>query len=143
MVNAVFVYADGQVGPRELPAEPPVWRDPVRRPFAGAFAPDPGPLEPSFDIREYELRGRMFDGRPVYCAPGYDVREAYADGYAYPYERASMDRAHRTEVRELVRRDHPGFVSLDEWIGDSPLHPLLKGAPLIGRAYRLLVAVKS
>lgn len=113
-VSAIFVYEDGRVEPMALKHEMDVFSRAHRVRYA-AGPDDPAPIQtPRTD---YRLRGRMFDGRPIYCAPGYDVREAAIQGYVTIRDIERVTDTLRRDVRTFVRREYQQPIELDEWTG--------------------------
>lgn len=119
--DAVFVYADGQVGLMSLRTVLPTFRL-LRKPspLFGAGRTPQERIDESFD--ELALQPvRMFDGRPVYCAAGLTVQEAYV--VAFIPKRADMQsRARAEQVRALNRLTRLD-VQLDECQDEIPLTP--------------------
>jgi hypothetical protein len=77
-LETVFVYSDMQIGLRNLPAalaNQPVYREVKQRPYMSRWNSHERPEAlAAFDIDNYTNRGRMFDGRPIFCADGIDVK---------------------------------------------------------------------
>lgn len=153
--SCIFVYADGTVGLRALSPSmlklatyrEPRWKTLSRRvgeyefmPGACAFA-----LEEAYD--EYLRCGRMFDGRPVLCAPPYRLFQAWftAVGPVDLEEERKLLSYIRDSIYVFIRDRFPAFVKLDEWVGEVPFDetdPDLNATQLIKRGARVLIAAK-
>lgn len=148
-MNTVFVYANGTVGQMVLPddaANRPSWRIPRRVPLSVSIDTDPSSLA-ILPIDEYTVRGRMFDGRPVFCAAGFDVKEASQAVLVVPEDVEHGDDLARRGVERLVRHEFPHAIELDRWCGEVPLSNSeraegLERQHLRKRSARLLVAVR-
>ena len=144
-VPSVFVYEDGQVGLMDLTCEVAVISRLLRVPFTASVAP----LESeaiSIPRIDYRLRGHMFDGRPIYCAPGFDVREALISGYVSVLGIDRLDTHERREIRKFVKRECPQGIELDEWVGSSAgphENHELEAQCLAKRGVRLLYATRE
>jgi hypothetical protein len=100
-------------------------------------------------VEAFERRGAMFDGRPIFVAQGYDVKEAYQQGYVGRGDVEQFDELNRLNVRRLVEKEYPGAIELDERYGHAPLSDSerygdgrLDSKRLAKRHARLLVAVR-
>lgn len=151
-MKTVFVYQGAKVEEIELPgdcAQRPSWRIPRRLPMNVSF--DDVDCDPTSVITmtydEYKQRGRMFDGRPIFCAEGYDVKEVRASLLVKDSSDAISvaDRGLQREAWRFMERHHPLRVELDRWFGEYPALPWqkdrFKQAGLVNRAIRVLVAV--
>lgn len=78
-MNALFVYKDGSIGQRAIERALPSYRIARRLPVSVLAAVEPSVDSISVTYDEYALRGRMLDERPIYCADGFDVVEAWAE----------------------------------------------------------------
>lgn len=146
---AVFVYEDRKVGLRVMPGPPrPAWRFPKHRPLRVLKFKN---VEMTFDqfepveVDEYTNRGRMFDGRSIYCAPGIELQTAYQQGFVGKHQQDLLDELNRHETRRLCKRRWPDYIELDERYGDgkqwliSPAE--MQAQCLVFREARLLVAI--
>lgn len=140
-MNTVFVYADGKVGLVALPdsmARLPNYRVPIARPFKVDFcancADDPVPM----DYQEFTRRGQMFDGRPILCAPGWDVKECRMTLLVTPEPDvvADADRQLRREVDRYVFHELSNAIELDRWLGDVPLSRAEQAEGLVRQTLR-------
>ena len=118
----------------------------VRSRVFGYMAPDErvsidAPIEIETD--DYRRCGRMFDGRPVFCAAGFSVKEAYITVITNLVSWKRVENQNRRDIRKMLRREHPDAIELDEWCGAIPLDIELQGQALTRRAVRLLVAVRN
>lgn len=151
-IKSVFVYADGQVGLPTLPvdSEPMNWRRVIRSVAHVSAFYDPPAAMAHVDTEEFALRGHMFDGRPIYCATGFDVKEARLVGMvtteavtkAVAVLREEMDAFISSEYRDDV-------ILLDQWEGNEPLTELeidqgsdLEKMHLVKRRIGRLMAVR-
>jgi hypothetical protein len=145
-VPCVFVYADGKVGLRVLERHFDVFKVPVVEPLSWKWCDDP--TKPMFRADSYTWRGKMFDGRPVMCADGFDVKEAYVDVIVSDVLGANVvDDENMSTVRNFIRSKHADVIELDEWCGAATLELWemedLKRQHLTKRCARLLIAVRQ
>lgn len=151
-IAAVFVYADGQVGLRDIESwngeAPRNWRRPILPPLIFAAARRATDVL-TVDVEVFEQRGKMFDGRPVYCAAGFDVKEAVFIWFVTKDDvsvKAAFAKA-LGSMNHFIKTNHPGAIELDAWTGDVPLTLQekadgLERVHMYKRAMRRLVAVK-
>lgn len=154
VINAVFVYADGTVGYMALPMKfaPPCWRRPKPRPVRVGAECVPSDRV-TFDYEEFKQLGKMFDGRPVYCAERYDVKEAYMELITpnHDLDIAHVDNQLQSEMDRFLKqkfgRHLEGVFGLDSWLGDVPWSHHERAEKesqcLRKRGMRVLVAVRK
>lgn len=145
LIPAVFVYEDGTVGLPHVP-DWEIYREPVIQPFSIIDECADVPAITTVMVREYARRGKMFDGRPVFCAAGFDAKTACIYGTSTFDAVDELDRVQRSAVRRFVEREYPGCIHLDEWCGDWPVvddeQAQLFARNLRKRGVRLLVAFR-
>lgn len=145
----IVVWLDGTVG--VLNGERASWSSfdvPVLMPFTVTVDSSNAPL--SFAKTHYTKSPlRMFDGRPVFCADGYTLREAEMMLLVPNTEddRAHADEQVRLRVDEFVKRHFPNCITLDARGGEAPcsveMAELKRARCQSERWCRLLIAVKS
>lgn len=78
------------------------------------------------EIDEYLNRGRMFDGRPVYCAEGIRLSLARSTSFGRKIDQDLLDENNMRLVRHLCSKDYPGFTPLDGHVGEAQQYLLTK-----------------
>ena len=145
-VSAVFVYEDGKVGGLAMTKEVDVYSRPLKVPFSASLA-DFEPIPITIPRIDYRRCGTMFDGRPIYCAPGFDVHSAAISGYVTIQDLDKLDEQQRREIRKFVKRESlDDVIELDEWVGSAAgPHEIeeLRAQRLAKRGVRLLYAVRD
>lgn len=118
--ECVFVNPDGTVERRVIERNlVDRYEQPVSRPFDATYRLDRLAAAPvRCDRVIYTRKGRMFDGRPVFCADGWDAQAA-----AMAVTAAERDREQATEqlcraVAGLIRNRSPKAIPLDSWEGE-------------------------
>jgi hypothetical protein len=101
-----------------------------------------------FTYDEYFLRGETFAGQPVYCAPGWDVKEARMTLLVTARDVEHAAEKLTREVRRFVFHDFSHAVELDFWVGELPFSPIeqakgLERQNVKKRCARLLAAVHT
>lgn len=116
-MNCVFIYEDGTVGLRDLPAwaaKLPTWRVPKRRPFTFKGEAPADITSQTFDVEEFTRKGRMYDKRPIFCAPGWDVKEVGSNILGTPRDGAiDLDAANLAQVRAFMFHEFSTARELD------------------------------
>lgn len=146
MVPCMFVYADGKVGLRELPASLASalsYREPVQQPFRFSLEREENLdlSKPTYAYREWTRRGKTFDGRPVFCAEGYDLKLVGAQAmFTHPEEQDVIDTELTNQVLWFLAENLPNAIHLDTRREDITVDSLFKGQAIRQRSLRLLVA---
>ena len=144
MPECLFVYEDGQVGTRTIAHDYGVWRVPIAQPFSSKAEDfDPSAMV-TVTYEEYVKRGKTLNGRSIYCAAPFDVKEC---GYSLLVsDRESQMGLVDAKIHDELRREYPDAILLDEWIGEPPLAPEeraeLKAARVRKRCGRVIVAIR-
>jgi hypothetical protein len=94
----------------------------------------------------------MFDGRPIYCAQAYDVKQAF-ETTLVSKELIKTQGINgvmlylRGHVRSFIRSEYPEHVILDAWDGQAPINideaDKFERMQIVKLFNRTIVAVKS
>lgn len=143
MVKALFVYEDGTMQERDVETAPATVKL-MRHQTVSGYADNPDVSLPKVTIT-FTRAGHLYDKRPVYCAPGITVDEAYISEVIplklTKLEIELVDVENRDTLRRVVAADKvDGVVELGGWRG-SVNETDLATAGLVRRFARITVAI--
>ena len=142
-MTAVFVYADGRVGLEDTPfAHLPSIKFPIpqRLKWDRETALDMTP--PTFPCVEFFRRGMNYQGIPIFCVNGYEVKEvAMLVKHVDTTDEATKIKDHlQRQVRKFVDDTYPSYRELGERIESREVTPEMKAQNLAETGIRLLIA---
>jgi hypothetical protein len=121
--EAVFIGDAGNVWMRAIEGHPPTFRVPRYQRVAFVTDADDLCAKPTFSVDDYIRRGRLSDGRYVYCAPSFDVKECAYRLVVSEREAAHADDLIRRELWSFIERTYPEAIFLQESVGPDPVEP--------------------
>lgn len=150
-VECVFVYNTDHVALRWLPsvyASGPSFRIPRAVTYGLNFPDDVAHSRITVD--DFDQRAKMFNGRPVFVARGFDVLLVYSNRVMTAREwfhgnesQESIMNTMRNDAFRFAYDSYPEAREIDRWEGEGPYIPEADRMHIIGRQVRLLVAVRK
>lgn len=89
---------------------------------------------------EYIMRGKMFDGRPIFCAEGFDIKEARMTLIASERDASHAEIKIRHELRQFLDSEYPEHVEIDSRFIENDWDIIERGKGLPMQHLRKLTA---
>jgi hypothetical protein len=148
-MTTVFIYDDGQVGVRDLPpsfAQNYSYREAVMEPLKATWEPHSPVMLHQPRYVEWFRRSRMYDGRPIFAAHRFAVKEVAVSEFItrIEIERGAGDvkSRFRASVRAFIARNAPQSILLDEqFMVDLPVEPGMEAQQIEHWGMQALFAV--